>query len=159
MGAHTPRIPRIPRVLVAKAGLDGHDRGALVVASALRDAGFEVVYTGLRATIPAIVATALQEDVDLIGVSVLSGAHETLCRRLLDGLAEQNLELPLVLGGIVPQEEHASLRALGVRAIFGPETELSELVAALRALALESIERRTTQGGEQHEGIGAWQGP
>src|SRR5213592_3862437 len=88
------------RVLVAKPGLDGHDRGARVIAAALRDAGMEVVYTGLRAAIPAIAAAAVQEDVDVIGLSILSGAHESICRRLRDELKKQGADIPLVVGGI-----------------------------------------------------------
>src|SRR5437870_12982515 len=94
------------RVLVAKPGLDGHDRGARVIAAALRDAGMEVVYTGLRASVPAIAAAAAQEDVDVIGLSILSGAHESICKRLIDELKKQKAEIPLVVGGIIPTADH-----------------------------------------------------
>src|SRR5437764_12443596 len=90
------------RVLVAKPGLDGHDRGARVIAAALRDAGMEVVYTGLRASVPAIAAAAVQEDVDVIGLSILSGAHESICRSLREELAKQGAQIPVVVGGIIP---------------------------------------------------------
>ncbi|HEY3446837.1 MAG TPA: methylmalonyl-CoA epimerase [Myxococcales bacterium] len=123
------------RVLVAKPGLDGHDRGARVVASALRDAGFEVVYSGLRASVEAIVAAAIQEDVDVIGLSVLSGAHESICKRLLAGLREHGMEVPVVVGGIVPERDAAALRQLGVSAVFGPETPLPKIVEEIRMLA------------------------
>src|SRR5438309_6061211 len=95
-----PSSPRI-RVLVAKPGLDGHDRGARVIAAALRDAGMEVVYTGLRASVPAIAAAAVQEDVDVIGLSILSGAHESICRRLVEEVKKQKADIPVVGGGIV----------------------------------------------------------
>lgn len=107
------------RVLVAKPGLDGHDRGAKVIARALRDAGMEVIYTGLRQTPEMIAAAALQEDVDAVGVSILSGAHNTLCPRIVKLLHDQGMEDCLVLlGGIVPQEDIAKLKAQGVAEIF-----------------------------------------
>jgi methylmalonyl-CoA mutase C-terminal domain/subunit len=123
------------RVLVGKPGLDGHDRGARVIAAALRDAGMEVVYTGLRASVPAIAAAAVQEDVDVIGLSILSGAHEGICRRLLEELRSQKAEIPVVVGGIIPAADHAKLHALGVSAVFGPESPLASVVEAVRALA------------------------
>src|SRR2546421_6276749 len=129
-----PSSPRI-RVLVAKPGLDGHDRGARVIAAALRDAGMEVVYTGLRASVPAIAAAAAQEDVDVIGLSILSGAHESICKRLIDELKKQKAEIPLVVGGIIPTVDHEGLRALGVAAVFGPESPLGAVVETVRALA------------------------
>src|SRR6266550_5792883 len=113
------------RVLVGKPGLDGHDRGARVIAAALRDAGMEVVYTGLRATVPAIASAAVQEDVDVIGLSILSGAHESICRRLVEELKSRGAEIPVVVGGIIPAADHDSLKALGVSAVFGPESPLS----------------------------------
>src|SRR5712671_1936586 len=123
------------RVLVGKPGLDGHDRGARVIAAALRDAGMEVIYTGLRASVPAIAAAAVQEDVDVIGLSILSGAHEGICRRLLDELKQRKVAIPIVVGGIVPAVDHEPLRALGVSAVFGPESPLSAVVETVRALA------------------------
>src|SRR6267378_4016441 len=100
------------RVLVGKPGLDGHDRGARVIAAALRDAGMEVVYTGLRASVPAIAAAAVQEDVDVIGLSILSGAHEGICRRLLDELRQRSADIPVVVGGIIPAVDREPVRAL-----------------------------------------------
>jgi methylmalonyl-CoA mutase C-terminal domain/subunit len=123
------------RVLVGKPGLDGHDRGARVIASALRDAGMEVVYTGLRASVAAIAAAAVQEDVDVIGLSILSGAHQSICRRLVDELKRHKAEIPVVVGGIIPAVDHEPLRALGVAAVFGPESPLGAVVETVRALA------------------------
>jgi methylmalonyl-CoA mutase C-terminal domain/subunit len=123
------------RALVAKPGLDGHDRGARVVASALRDAGMEVIYTGLRATAEAIVQTALQEAVDVIGLSVLSGAHLPIAERTLALLRERGLDVPLLMGGVIPPADREALRALGVAAVFGQEATLAEVVDAFRRLA------------------------
>src|SRR5438105_9621523 len=123
------------RVLVGKPGLDGHDRGARVIASALRDAGMEVVYTGLRATVPAIAAAAAQEDVDVIGLSILSGAHESICRRLREELKQRQIDIPIVVGGIIPQSDYEALSRLGVSAVFGPESPLSAVVDAVNAIA------------------------
>ena len=123
------------RVLVAKPGLDGHDRGARVIAAALRDAGMEVIYTGLRATVPAIAAAAVQEDVDVIGLSILSGAHESICARLRDELKQRQAEIPVVVGGIIPVADHEKLEAIGVSAVFGPESPLSAVVETVKALA------------------------
>jgi methylmalonyl-CoA mutase C-terminal domain/subunit len=117
------------RVLVAKPGLDGHDRGAKVVARILRDAGMEVIYTGLRQTPEMVVAAALQEDVDVIGLSVLSGAHMTLFPRVLELLEEKGLSDVLVLaGGIIPDEDVPTLKEMGVEGIFGPGTSAEEIV-------------------------------
>jgi methylmalonyl-CoA mutase C-terminal domain/subunit len=127
--------PRKIRVLVGKPGLDGHDRGAKVVASALRDAGMEVIYTGLRSTPELIVATALQESVDVIGLSVLSGAHESIARKTLDLLRARNVQIPILMGGVIPPEDRERLRALGVDAIYGQEATLEEIVAGVRRLA------------------------
>jgi methylmalonyl-CoA mutase C-terminal domain/subunit len=123
------------RVLVGKPGLDGHDRGARVIAAALRDAGMEVVYTGLRASVPAIAAAAVQEDVDVIGLSILSGAHESICKRLVEELKQRRAQIPVVVGGIIPAADHEALKALGVSAVFGPESPLAAVVEAVRALA------------------------
>jgi methylmalonyl-CoA mutase, C-terminal domain len=121
------------RVLVAKPGLDGHDRGAKVIARALRDAGMEVIYTGLRQTPEMIAAAALQEDVDAVGISILSGAHNTLCPRIVDLLRESGMDDTLVLvGGIVPQEDIAELKAKGVSEIFLPGTSTEDIVAFIR---------------------------
>jgi methylmalonyl-CoA mutase C-terminal domain/subunit len=116
------------RVLVAKPGLDGHDRGAKVVARALRDAGFEVIYTGIRQTPQMIAEAALQEDVDVVGLSILSGAHLTLCPRVVELLRAQGQEHVVVLvGGIVPDEDVPILRAAGIRGIFGPGTSTQDI--------------------------------
>ncbi len=121
------------RVLVAKPGLDGHDRGAKVIARALRDAGMEVIYTGLRQTPEMIAAAALQEDVDAVGVSILSGAHNTLCPRIVQLLREQQMDDCLVLlGGIVPQEDIPKLKAEGIAEIFLPGTSTEDIVTFLR---------------------------
>ena len=121
------------RVLVAKPGLDGHDRGAKVIARALRDAGMEVIYTGLRQTPEMIAAAALQEDVDAVGVSILSGAHNTLCPRIVQLLRDQGMDDCLVLlGGIVPQEDIAKLKSEGVAEVFLPGTSTEDIVTFLR---------------------------
>jgi len=121
------------RVLVAKPGLDGHDRGAKVIARALRDAGMEVIYTGLRQTPEMIAAAALQEDVDAVGVSILSGAHNTLCPRIVQLLREQGMDDCLVLlGGIVPQEDITKLKSEGVAEVFLPGTSTEDIVSFLR---------------------------
>jgi methylmalonyl-CoA mutase C-terminal domain/subunit len=121
------------RVLVAKPGLDGHDRGAKVVARALRDAGMEVIYTGLRQTPEMIAEAALQEDVDVVGLSVLSGAHLTLVPKVVDRLKENGLDdVLLVVGGIIPQEDIEPLRHIGVKGVFGPGTSTEDIVAFIR---------------------------
>lgn len=121
------------RVLVAKPGLDGHDRGAKIIARALRDAGMEVIYTGLRQTPEMIAAAALQEDVDAVGVSILSGAHNTLCPRIVQLLREQGMDDCLVLlGGIVPQDDIAKLKSEGVAEVFLPGTSTEDIVSFLR---------------------------
>jgi methylmalonyl-CoA mutase, C-terminal domain len=123
------------RVLIAKPGLDGHDRGAKVIARALRDAGMEVVYTGLRQTPEMIVEAALQEDVDVIGLSILSGAHMTLVPRILTLLREQGMEdVAVLIGGIVPKEDAGALLDLGVRGVFGPGTTTDEVVSFVREI-------------------------
>lgn len=121
------------RVLISKPGLDGHDRGAKVVARALRDAGMEVIYTGLRQTPQMIVEAALQEDVDVIGLSILSGAHLTLCRKLKEELRAQGAEDKIVLvGGIIPEEDIPALHEMGVQGVFGPGTLTQEIVDFIR---------------------------
>jgi len=127
------------RVLIAKPGLDGHDRGAKVVARALRDAGMEVIYAGLRQTPEEIVRAALEEDVDLIGLSILSGAHMALFPRVLALLKEQGGRgIPVFAGGIIPDEDARRLKRAGIRAIFGPGTSLEEIVTTARTLARHS---------------------
>jgi methylmalonyl-CoA mutase C-terminal domain/subunit len=121
------------KVLIAKPGLDGHDRGAKVLARGLRDEGFEVVYTGLRQTPEMIVSAALQEDVDVIGLSILSGAHLTLLPKVTRLLGEQGMDDVLVVaGGIIPDADVALLKEAGVSAVFGPGTPIGEVAAYLR---------------------------
>lgn len=121
------------RVLIAKPGLDGHDRGAKVIARALRDAGMEVIYTGLRQTPEQIVAAAVQEDVDAIGLSILSGAHNVLFPEILRLLAEQEAqEIIVFAGGIIPEQDIAKLKAMGIREIFLPGTPTSTAVNVIR---------------------------
>ncbi|MGI8467361.1 MAG: cobalamin B12-binding domain-containing protein [Pyrinomonadaceae bacterium] len=121
------------RVLVAKPGLDGHDRGAKVIARALRDAGMEVIYTGLRQTPEMIASAALQEDVDAVGISILSGAHNTLCPRIIQLLRESGMDETLVfVGGIIPQEDIAGLKEKGVFEVFLPGTSTEDVIKILR---------------------------
>ncbi|MDP2964754.1 MAG: cobalamin B12-binding domain-containing protein [Pelolinea sp.] len=117
------------RVLIAKPGLDGHDRGAKVIARALRDAGMEVIYTGLRQTPEMIASAALQEDVDAVGLSILSGAHMTLVPCVLDLMKTNGQgDTPVFVGGIIPEEDAAQLSALGVKAIYGPGTPTTRVI-------------------------------
>jgi len=127
-------VSRKLRILVAKPGLDGHDRGAKVIARALRDAGFEVIYTGLHQTPEMIAEAAIQEDVDAIGLSILSGAHNTLFPAVMQALRERGAgEIAIFGGGIVPPDDIASLKAQGVRAIFTPGASTDEIVAWINA--------------------------
>ena len=122
------------RVVVAKPGLDGHDRGAKVVARALRDAGMEVIYTGIRQTPEMIAEAALQEDVDVVGLSILSGAHMALCPRVVELLQAQDMaDVVVLVGGIIPDDDVAPLKALGVKGVFGPGTSTGEIVAFIRS--------------------------
>jgi len=126
------------RVLVAKPGLDGHDRGAKVVARALRDAGMEVIYTGIRQTPEMIVEVALQEDVDVIGLSSLSGAHMELFSEVVEQLKQKGMENVLVVaGGIIPEEDVPSLQQMGIKAIFGPGAPTSEIIDSIRKMVVE----------------------
>jgi methylmalonyl-CoA mutase cobalamin-binding domain/chain len=121
------------RVIVAKPGLDGHDRGAKVIARAFRDAGFEVIYTGLRQTPEQIVNAALQEDADVIGLSVLSGAHMTLCPRIMELMKKEGLNDVLVLiGGIIPDQDIAKLKEIGISEVFQPGASTEEIIAYVR---------------------------
>jgi len=122
------------RVLIAKPGLDGHDRGAKVLARGLRDEGFEVIYTGIRRTTEAIIAAAIEEDVDVVGCSILSGAHATLLPKVVAGLRDAGAaDVLVVAGGIIPEEDRAGLEAAGIAAIFGPGSTIAEIATYLRA--------------------------
>ena len=139
-GAPSQAPVRPIRVLVAKPGLDGHDRGAKVVAAALRDAGMEVIYTGLHQTPEMIATAAVQEDVDVVGLSILSGAHMTLFPRVRRLLTDQGRPDILVTGGgIIPQEDAESLKAQGIGRLFGPGTATSELVDYIRSWAAAHV--------------------
>lgn len=123
------------RILIGKVGLDGHDRGVKLIARALRDAGMEVIYTGLHQSPEQIVNTAIQEDVDAIGLSILSGAHNTLFRRVLELLSKQGAEDIVVFGGgIIPNEDVPALKEAGVKALFGPGTSLEDIVRFVKEL-------------------------
>jgi len=121
------------RVLIAKPGLDGHDRGAKVVARVLRDAGMEVIYTGLRQTPEMIAESALQEDVNVVGLSILSGAHMDLFPAILDRLKEKGVEAIVVAGGIIPEDDIPALEQLGVNAVFGPGTPSNEIIDYIKS--------------------------
>ena len=141
MAATRPSLPRPIRVLVAKPGLDGHDRGAKVVAAALRDAGMEVVYTGLHQTPEMIATAAVQEDVDVVGLSILSGAHMTLfprVRRLLDEGGRP--DILVTGGGIIPSDDMATLQSQGIGRLFGPGTPTAELVEYIESWAAQHLE-------------------
>ncbi len=128
------------RVLIAKPGLDSHDRGAKIIARALRDAGMEVIYTGLKQTPEQIVETALQEDVDVIGLSILSGAHKTLFPIIIDLLKQKGLtDMLVVAGGIIPEEDISEMKKLGIKEIFGPGTRTDEIVQFI----FENVPKRT----------------
>jgi methylmalonyl-CoA mutase C-terminal domain/subunit len=125
------------RVLVAKPGLDGHDRGAKVVARALRDAGMEVIYTGLRQTPEMVVEAALQEDVDVIGLSILSGAHMALTPRIMSLMKDNDmLDVPVFLGGIIPTDDIPALEEMGIAGVFGPGTSTDMIVQRIRETVL-----------------------
>ena len=125
------------RVLVAKVGLDGHDRGIKVVARLLRDAGMEVVYTGLFQTPETVANAAIQEDVDVVGLSMLSGAHLTLAPLVVSALRAQGSDIPVVVGGIVPNNDLEELKAAGVAAVFGPGASSNEMVETIKGLVNE----------------------
>jgi len=128
------------RVLIAKPGLDSHDRGAKVVARALRDAGMEVIYTGLRQTPEQIVETALQEDVDVIGLSILSGAHKALFPRIMELLEERGLaDMMVFAGGIIPEEDVPEMKKIGIKEIFGPGTPTETIIQ----FVLDNVPKRT----------------
>lgn len=125
------------RVLIAKPGLDGHDRGAKVIARALRDAGMEVIYTGLRQTPEMIAEAALQEDVDIVGISILSGAHMTLVPRIIELMQEKGIgDIKVLVGGTLPDDDAAELKRGGVAAVFGPGSNTDDIVAYIRSVVV-----------------------
>lgn len=135
------------RVLVGKAGLDGHDRGAKVVAAALRDAGMEVVYTGLHQTCESIVDAAVQEDVNIVGISILSGAHMTIFPRILKLLkARKASDIVVIGGGIIPEDDMKKLEKIGVRRLFGPGTPTSEIVDWIKANTVKQKKKKSPAG-------------
>ena len=141
-GSSAPRA----RVLIAKPGLDGHDRGALIVIRSLREAGFEVAYTGIRRTPDEIAVQAREFGAELVGVSILSGAHLELIPQLMEALAAHGLEtVPVVAGGIIPEHDRAALQEMGVVAIFGPGSRSDEIIASLQA-TIASQRRGSTAG-------------
>jgi len=126
------------RVLIAKPGLDGHDRGAKVVARALRDYGMEVIYTGIRQTPEMIAQSALQEDVDVVGLSILSGAHNELFPHIVEQLKKRKMDRVLVIaGGIIPEEDHPALNKIGIKGIFGPGTPTKDIAEFIRKTVVE----------------------
>jgi len=133
-----PPMDKIPRIVVAKVGLDGHDRGAKVVARALRDAGFEVIYTGLRRTPEDVVQIAIQEDADIIAISILSGAHMTLVPKVLEILKQRDAEDILVIaGGTIPDDDADALKQMGVKGVYPPGTLIEDFVADIRRILAE----------------------
>ncbi len=135
------------RVLIGKPGLDGHDRGAKVIARALRDAGMEVIYTGLRSNAESIVNAAVQEDVDVIGLSLLSGAHKTIAKKIQQLLREKKADIPVVVGGVIPYRDHAPLKKLGIAAIFGQEDSLDDMVKKI----MEIAQKKTKNEPRRHQ--------
>lgn len=125
------------RVLVAKPGLDGHDRGAKVVARGLRDSGFEVIYTGLHQTPDMVVTAALQEDVDIVGLSILSGAHLPLVSAVQEKMIERKISTPIFVGGIIPPDDAATLLKQGVAAVFGPGSSIPEIVESIKKIVAD----------------------
>lgn len=134
------------RVLVAKPGLDGHDKGAKIVCQLLRDAGMEVIYSGLHVTIPAIVKTAIEEDVDVVGLSVLSGSHKEVCAKLLPQLRQAGFQGHVVVGGVIPSADEEFLKASGVAAVFRMDTPYREIVETINALVDGTINNLSAGG-------------
>ena len=126
---------KIVRILIAKPGLDGHDRGAKIIAKSLRDSGYEVIYTGLRNTAEEIVSIALQEDVDIIGLSILSGSHMHYAKKIINLLENNGLsDLKVIIGGIIPSEDIKKLKEIGVKEVFGPGTPIAEIILKIENL-------------------------
>ena len=137
---------RTPRILLAKPGLDGHDRGAKVVAHALKDAGFEVIYTGLHQTVEMIVQAAIQEDVDVIGLSIMSGAHVPICRKLMDLLRQKGVtDIMILVGGVIPSRDITVLKELGVHGVFPGGADLDAPAAFIREQLHERAETTADQ--------------
>jgi methylmalonyl-CoA mutase C-terminal domain/subunit len=137
-------MPHPLRVLIAKPGLDGHDRGAKVIARALRDAGMEVIYTGLRQTPEMIAEAALQEDVDAVGLSILSGAHNTLLPRTVELMRQYGMgDVPMFAGGIIPDEDVPGLKQAGIAEVFGPGTPLTQIVEFIQTTCRAKAEPAT----------------
>ena len=126
---------RRPKVLIAKLGLDGHDRGAKVVAKALKDAGFDVVYLGVHRTPEEVIRTAIEEDVDAVGISILSGSHLELISDLIKVMKKEGVDLPLVVGGIIPPDDAKKLKEMGVKEVCGPGTPLKKIIEIFRSLS------------------------
>ncbi|MDW8106680.1 MAG: cobalamin B12-binding domain-containing protein [Armatimonadota bacterium] len=131
-------MDKVPRIVVAKVGLDGHDRGAKVIARALRDAGFEVIYTGLRRTPDEVAQIAIQEDADIVGISILSGAHMTLVPKVMEALKQRGADDILVIaGGTIPDDDAVKLKQMGVRGVYPAGTLIEDIVADIRRLLEE----------------------
>jgi len=131
-------MDKIPRIVVAKVGLDGHDRGAKVVARALRDAGFEVIYTGLRRTPDEVAQIAIQEDADIVAISILSGAHMTLIPKVMDALKQRGADdIIVIAGGTIPDDDAEKLKQMGVRGVYPPGTLIEEFVEDIRRMLAE----------------------
>lgn len=146
IGINVTGLRRRHRVLVAKLGLDGHDRGAKVIARALKDAGFEVIYTGIKQTPEMVARAAIQEDVDVVGISILSGAHMALVPEVLRLLKEYGAEeVPVVVGGVIPWDDATKLKAMGVAEVFFPDSPLSHIIETIKDLA----EKRRRKLGSQ----------
>ena len=137
---------KIIRVLIAKPGLDGHDRGAKVVARGLRDSGFEVIYTGLHQTPEMVVQSAIQEDVDVVGLSILSGAHIPLVKAIQGLFKKENVLKPIFVGGIIPQDDSKTLLKTGIKAVFGPGATISEISEKIKSLSQKpTVIKKSTQ--------------
>jgi methylmalonyl-CoA mutase C-terminal domain/subunit len=138
VGVRTRRQTERVRVVIAKLGLDGHDRGALVVSRLLRDAGMEVIYTGIRQSPDKVCSIAQQEDAHVVGISILSGAHRTLLSRLMEGMKSRKLEIQVVVGGIIPDDDMEYLRSLGISAVFPPGSPAADIVNKIDELARQA---------------------
>ena len=123
------------RVLMAKVGLDGHDKGALLVTSALRDAGMEVIYTGLRRKVQQVVNTAIQEDVDVVGISILSGAHLNVATKIIDKMKDVGVDKPMIIGGVIPDEDIPKLKEIGVAEVFTQSSSYEDMIEFIQKIA------------------------